>query len=71
MLKVSSCGRPKSVVQSLSRVVCHQHLPCGHSRSHISSSIDMKFGQNVCLDKISDEFEFGSPGVINQVTMSK
>ena len=42
--------------------VCRQHLPCGHSRGHISYSIHLKFGQNVCLDEISDKFEFGSPG---------
>ena len=26
---------------------------------------DLKIGQNACLDKISDEFKFGSPGVMN------
>ena len=29
------------------------------------------FGQNVCLDKIPDEFEFGSPGVKHQVKLKK
>ena len=29
-----------------------------------------KINQNVCLDEISDEFEFGSPGVKNLVTRS-
>ena len=33
--------------------------PYVHSRGHIFSPIIMKFGQNVCLDKISDEFEKG------------
>ena len=56
MLKVSFCGHPISVV-------LHQYLPCGHTRGHNFCSIDLKFGQNVCLDKISDEFEFGSLGV--------
>ena len=40
-------------------------LPYGHSRGNISCSVDLKFDQNVFLDKILDEFEFGSPGVIN------
>ena len=47
MLKVSSCDCQMSVV------LC-QHLPCGHSRGHISSSINLKFGQSVCLDEIAD-----------------
>ena len=38
-------------------------IPCGQSRGHISYSINLEFSQNVCLDKISDKFEFGSPGV--------
>ena len=42
-------------------VVYHQHLLCGHFRGHIFCSINMKFG----LDEISDEFGFGSPGVID------
>ena len=36
--------------------------PCVHSRGHISSLIIMKFGQNVCLDEISDELEMGYVG---------
>ena len=44
VLKVSFCGGPMSVVR-------HQHLPCGHARDHIFCSIDLKFGQNVCLIK--------------------
>ena len=43
MLKVSFCGRPKSDVR-------RQHLPCGHSNGHIFCSVNLKFGQNVCLD---------------------
>ena len=27
-----------------------------------SCAIDLKIGQNVCLDKISDVFKYGSPG---------
>ena len=52
MLKVSFCGRPMSVIR-------RQHLPCGLSRGHISLLNPAEFGQNVCLDKISDEFELG------------
>ena len=33
---------------------------CVRSRGHICSLNIMKHGQNVCLDKISDEFENGS-----------
>ena len=58
MLKVSFRGCPLSVVS-------RQNLPCGHSRGHISCSIDPNFGQNVCFDEISDEFEFGSSEVNN------
>ena len=28
-------------------------------------SIDLKFGQNVCLDDFFDEYKFRSPGLIN------
>ena len=31
--------------------------PCVRSRGHIFSLIIKKLGQNVCLDKISDNFE--------------
>ena len=34
--------------------------PCVRSRGHIFSLIIMNVRQNVCLDKISDEFENGS-----------
>ena len=51
---------------SLTRSVGYiKEIPCGHSRNHISCSIDFKIGQNVCLDEISDEFGFRSHGVIN------
>ena len=45
-------------------------LPCARSRGHIFSPILMKLGQNVCLIKISDEFEIESCGVKNWVTWS-
>ena len=60
VLKVSFCGGPMSVFRRASSVVRRQHLPCGHSRGHIFCSIDLKFGQNVCLAKISNELEFRS-----------
>ena len=56
VLMVSYCDHAVSVVN---------FLPCVHSRGHIFSPILMKLGQNVCLDKISDEFEIGSCGVKN------
>ena len=60
MLKGSFCGCVMSEV-------CLQVLPCGHSRDHISCSVDLKFGQTVFLDKILHRLEFGSPWVINYV----
>ena len=51
-LKTRSLGQIKDI-----------HCVC--STGHISCSIDLKVAQNVCLDKISDEFEFGSCGIIN------
>ena len=41
-----------------------------HSKGHIFSSIIMKLYQNVCLDKILNEFENGSCRVKNFVTRS-
>ena len=35
-------------------------IPWERSRGHISCSIDLKIGQNVCLSEILDEFKFGS-----------
>ena len=39
--------------------------PCVRSRGHIFSPIIMNFGQNVCLDEISDKAENGSCRVKN------
>ena len=39
-----------------------KEIPFGHSRGHISCSIDQKITQNVRLPQISDKFEFGSSG---------
>ena len=47
-------------------VTCCHHLPYGQSRGCILCSIDLKFGQNVCLDEISDEFQFKLSGIKNQ-----
>ena len=44
--------------------------PCVRARGHIFSPIIMKLGQNVCPDKIFDEFENGSCRVKNWVTRS-
>ena len=33
---------------------------CVRSRGHIFNPIIMKLGQSVCLDEISDEFEYWS-----------
>ena len=34
-----------------------KEIPCGRSRGKISCSIHLKIGQNVCPDKVSDDFE--------------
>ena len=39
--------------------------PCVHSRGQILSPIIMKLSQNVCHDKISDNFENGSCRIEN------
>ena len=39
--------------------------PCVRSRGCIFSPISMQLGQNVCLDKILDEFENGSCRIKN------
>ena len=60
---VGTCiHRPFLAHLSITSVVRCQHLPCGHSISHFCS-IDLKLGQNVCLDKILNKLEFESLGV--------
>ena len=44
--------------------------PCVSSRGHIFNPTIMKVGQNVCLDKISDELENESCRVRNKFTRS-
>ena len=44
--------------------------PCVRSRGNIFSPIIVKYGQNVWLDEISDDFKNGSCGVKNKVTRS-
>ena len=39
--------------------------PCVRSRGHIFGPILMILGENVCLDKVSNDFENGSYGVEN------
>ena len=65
VLMVSYCDRAVSlsVVHRASSVV--NFLPCVRCRGHIFGPISMKLGQNVCLNKISDEIEIGSCGVKN------
>ena len=40
---------------------------CGCSRGHISCSINLKFSQKVCLDKVLYEIEFGSVVRIKEI----
>ena len=54
----SNLGHQGSATRSLGHI---EEIPCARSRGHISCSIDLKFGENVCLGEISDEFKFGSP----------
>ena len=49
--------RLRSVTRSKGQIL---KKPCIHSRGHIFSLIMMKLGQNVCLDEIVDEVEYGS-----------
>ena len=63
----SKLGHVRSEASALGQIL---EKPCVYSRGYIFSSILMKIGQNVCLDKISDEFENGSCRVKNQVTRS-
>ena len=44
-----------------------KEIPCGHSRDNISCLINLRVDQNVCLDEISDELEFGSPGGVKKL----
>ena len=47
-------GDVRSKTKSLGQIL---EKPCIHSGGHIFSPIIMKFGQNVCLDEILDEYE--------------
>ena len=55
-------GHVRSKTRSLGQII---EKPCVHSKGHIFNLIIMKRGQNVCIDKISDEFENRSCGVKN------
>ena len=57
VLRVSYCDSAMSVVRRPSCDV--NFLPCVRSRGHIFSPIIMKLGQNVFLDKISNDLENG------------
>ena len=70
VLSVSYCDSAVSDVPRVSYVFRHatcgiNFLPCVRSRGHSFSTIIMKLGQNVCLDKISDNFENGSCRIKN------
>ena len=52
-------GDVRSKIKSLGQIL---EKPCVRSGGHIFSPIIMKFGQNVCLDEISDEYCY-EPGV--------
>ena len=49
-------GHVGSNTRSLGQIL---EKPCVRSGGHIFSSVIMKLGQNVCLDKISDECQNG------------
>ena len=55
-------GHLGSKTRSLGQI---KEIFCGRCRGHISHTIDLEISQDVCFDKIFDEFEFESPGVIN------
>ena len=55
----SNLGHVESKTRSLSQIL---EKLCVCSRGHIISPIPMKLGQNICLDKISDEFKIGLAG---------
>ena len=55
VLRVTYCDSAVSVISRASFVV--NFLACVRSRGHIFSPIIMKLRQNVCLNKISDDFE--------------
>ena len=63
-LKISHVG---SKTRSLGQIL-DKH--CVRSRGHIFSLINIKFGQYVCHDEISEEFVNGLCRVKNEVTRS-
>ena len=44
-----------------------KEIPCGGCKDHISCSVDLKIGWNVCYDDTLDQLEFGSPGQIKGI----
>ena len=63
MLRVIYCDCDVSVVRCAASFV--NFLPCINYTRSISSPILMKLGQNVCLDKISDDYKIESCRVKN------
>ena len=50
-------GRSGSKARSLGQILEKPYVRC---RGHIFSPITMRSGQNVCLDRVSDEFDIWS-----------
>ena len=59
-VKVSVIVTASVITKTDANVV--KEIPCGRFRGHISYSIDLKIGQNVCLDEILVDFQLGSLG---------
>ena len=57
-------GHVGSKTRSLGQILEKPSVP---SKGHIFNLILMKFGQNVCLDEISDEFANGSYSVLYHI----
>ena len=62
-----NCGRDMTeillkAVQNTIQSIKSEKKHCVRSRLHIISPIIIKLGQNVCLEKISDEIETGHVG---------
>ena len=60
-------GQVRSKTRSVGQIL---EKLCVRSRGHIFNQIIVKLGQNVCLDKILDEFENRLCRVKNYVTRS-
>ena len=59
---ISKMGHVGSKTRSLGQML---EKPCARSRGDTFNQMIMKFGQNICLDEISDDYENGSCWVKN------